>query len=146
MADESDKVKGLEWGADDYVTKPFKQLELLARVKALLRRQAPIHEGEPIVCGPLRFNPITFQFHNGSGEVNLTRTEGVIIQHLMRTPGQIATHSSLAEVIWGIDYPDAANSLKVYIRRLREKLEADPSQPQLILTKPGIGYFLAKQS
>jgi two-component system KDP operon response regulator KdpE len=146
MADESDKVKGLEWGADDYVTKPFKQLELLARVKALLRRQAPIHEGVPIVCGHLRFNPTTFQFHNGDGEVNLTRTEGVIIHHLMRTPGQVATHSSLAEVIWGTDYPDAANSLKVYIRRLREKLEADPSQPQLILTKPGIGYFLAKQS
>jgi two-component system KDP operon response regulator KdpE len=146
MADESDKVKGLDWGADDYVTKPFKQLELLARVKALLRRQAPIHEEGPIVCGHFRFNPTTFQFHNGNSEVNLTRTEGVIIQHLMRTPGQVATHSSLAEVIWGIDYPDAANSLKVYIRRLREKLETDPSQPQLILTKPGIGYFLAKQS
>ncbi len=146
MADESDKVRGLDLGADDYVTKPFKQLELLARVKALLRRQPlNIREG-PIVCGHLYFDPTTCQFRNGDKEANLTRTESLLIQHLMRNEGQLATHSSLAEVIWGIDYPDAAQSLKVYIRRLREKLETDPSQPELILTKPGLGYFLAKQS
>jgi len=145
MAEETDKVKGLEWGADDYVTKPFKQLELLARIKALLRRQSPRDEEEPIVCGQLTFNPSTYQMHNGTREINLTRTEGLIIQHLMRNVGHVVTHASLAEAVWGTDYPDAAQSLKVYIRRLREKLEADPSQPQMILTKAGIGYSLAKQ-
>lgn len=146
MAEETDKVKGLEWGADDYVTKPFKQLELLARIKALLRRQSPRDEEQPIVCGPLTFNPTTYQLQNGGKEINLTRTEGLIIQHLMRNVGHVVTHTSLAEAVWGTDYPDAAQSLKVYIRRLREKLEVDPSQPQMILTKAGIGYSLAKQS
>lgn len=143
MAEESDKVRGLEWGADDYVTKPFKQLELLARVRALLRRQAPLNEGQ-ITCGMLRYKPDTFQFFNGTIEINLTRTEGIIIKHLMKNYGQVVTHSSLAEAIWGTDYPDSAQSLKVYIRRVRQKLEQDPSTPRLILTKPGIGYYLAK--
>ena len=143
MADESDKVRGLEWGADDYVTKPFKQLELLARVRALLRRQAPSDEG-PIIRGKLCFKPKTFQFFIGANEINLTRTEGIIIKHLMKNCGQVVTHASLAEAIWGTDYPDSAQSLKVYIRRVREKLEDDPSQPHLILTKAGIGYYLVK--
>jgi len=145
MSDEADKVKGLEWGADDYVTKPFKQLELLARIKALLRRQVTRDSEQPIVCGRLNFNPTTFQLIFGNKEINTTRTEGLIIQYLMRNEGRIVTHSSLAEAVWGTDYPDAAQSLKVYIRRIREKLETDPGQPQLILTKSGIGYFLAKQ-
>jgi two-component system KDP operon response regulator KdpE len=144
MADETDKVKGLEWGADDYVTKPFKQLELLARIKALMRRVTPRNEDQPIVCGSLNYNPTTFQLTNNDKEINLTRTEGLIIQHLMRNIGHVVTHASLAEAVWGTDYPDAAQSLKVYIRRLREKLEEEPSQPQLILTKAGIGYSLAK--
>jgi two-component system, OmpR family, response regulator VicR len=145
MSDESDKVKGLEWGADDYVTKPFKQLELLARIKALLRRQTPRDEEQPIVCGALTFHPTTYQLYEGEKEINLTRTEGLIVQHLMRNVGHVVTHTSLAEAVWGTDYPDAAQSLKVYIRRLREKLEVNPSQPQKILTKAGIGYSLAKQ-
>jgi two-component system response regulator VicR len=143
MADESDKVRGLGWGTDDYVTKPFKQLELLARVRALLRRQSTSDEA-PIISGVLRFKPDTFQFFNGNNEIILTRTEGNIIKHLMKNYGQVVTHASLAEAIWGTDYPDAAQSLKVYIRRVREKLEDDPSQPRLILTKAGIGYYLAR--
>ncbi len=143
MAEEQDKVRGLEWGADDYVTKPFKQLELLARVKALLRRQ-PIAEDGPITCGPLKYDPGTYRFFNGNKEINLTRTEGIVIKQLMKNPGQVITHSSLAEAIWGIDYPDSSQSVKVYIRRLREKMEVDPGQPKLILTKPGIGYCLTK--
>ncbi|MBN1367742.1 MAG: response regulator transcription factor [Dehalococcoidales bacterium] len=143
MADESDKVRGLEWGADDYVTKPFKQLELLARVRALLRRLMPSDEG-PMVRGVLSYKPDTFQFFHGDNELNLTRTEGVIIRHLMKNYGQVVTHASMAEAIWGVDYPDSAQSLKVYIRRVREKLENDPGQPRLLLTKAGIGYYLAK--
>jgi two-component system, OmpR family, response regulator VicR len=143
-AEETDKVKGLEWGADDYVTKPFKQLELLARIKALLRRQNNRIGEQPVVYGKLTFNPSTYQLTSEETDINITRTEGLIINHLMRNAGHVVTHASLAEAVWGTDYPDSAQSLKVYIRRLREKLEDDPGDPRLILTKPGIGYFLAK--
>ena len=142
-ADEADIVKGLEWGADDYVVKPFRQLELLSRVKALTRRLGHLEEA-PLVCGQLHFNPPTGQLLYGEKEISLTPTEGRILHHLMRNAGQVLTHSGLAETVWGEDYPDAADSLKVYIRRLREKLEVDPSHPQLILTKSGIGYSLTK--
>lgn len=142
-SDEADIVKGLEWGADDYVVKPFRQLELLSRVKALTRRLSHLEES-PVVCGQLHFNPSTSQLLYGEKEISLTPTEGRILHHLMKNAGQVVTHSGLAETVWGEDYPDAADSLKVYIRRLREKLEADPGHPQLILTKTGIGYTLTK--
>jgi len=142
-AEEVDIVKGLEWGADDYVVKPFSQLELLARVKAQIRGQNRSRE-ESVVCGPLRFDPSTRQLLYDRREIALTRTEAHIVHHLMKNAGHIVTHSSLTEEVWGEDYPGAADSLKVHIRRLREKLEADPSQPQIILTKAGVGYFLKK--
>lgn len=142
-AEEADIVKGLEWGADDYVVKPFSQLELLARVKAQIRGQNRSRE-ESLVCGPLSFDPSTRQLLYDGKEIALTRTEAHILRHLMNNAGHVVTHSSLAEEVWGEDYPGATDSLKVHIRRLREKLETDPSQPQLILTKAGIGYFLKK--
>ncbi len=143
-AEEPDIVKGLEWGADDYIVKPFKQLELLARVKALMRRQAFDSDETPVICGYLRFDPATFQLFFKDKEINLTRTEGQILQHLMKNYGHVVQYSSLAETVWGEDYPGSSDSLKVYIRRLREKLEPEPSNPQLILTKAGVGYFLVK--
>jgi two-component system response regulator VicR len=143
-ADETDIVKGLEWGADDYVVKPFRQLELLSRIKALTRRQGPINAETPLVCGNLRLEPATRQLFLNEKEVNLTPTEGAIISHLMKNAGRVVTHSSLAESVWEDDYPDAANSLKVYIRRLREKLEADPAHPRIILTKTGVGYQMTR--
>ncbi len=142
-ADESDVVKGLEWGADDYILKPFRQLELLARVKALIRRQTPSEE-ETIVSGQLQLESTSGQLHCEGREIALTITESRILAHLMRNAGHVVTHSSLAEAVWGNDYPGAADSLKVHIRRLREKIEASPSQPKLILTKAGVGYFLAR--
>ncbi|HEX9975679.1 MAG TPA: response regulator transcription factor [Dehalococcoidales bacterium] len=142
-AEETDIVKGLEWGADDYIVKPFRQLELLARVKALIRRHTPSEE-EPLVVGPLRLEATTGQLFHDSQEIALTITESRLLSHLMRNAGHVVTHSSLAEAIWGNDYPGAADSLKVHIRRLREKIEADPSHPQFILTKAGVGYFLAR--
>jgi len=141
--DESDIVKGLEWGADDYMVKPFRQLELLSRIKALTRRINPSSGETPLVCGKLSFDPSTRQLFDGQREVELTRTEGYILHHLMKNVGRAVTYSALAEAIWGEDYPDATNALKVYILRLRQKLEANPSQPKLILTKAGIGYLLA---
>lgn len=142
--EESDIVKGLEWGADDYVVKPFRQLELLSRVKALTRRRVASDRESPIVCGLLSFNPSACQLTYGGKEISVTPTEGRILYHLMKNAGQVVTHSSLAETVWGLDYPGAADSLKVYIRRLREKIEVDSSQPQLILTKAGIGYMLTR--
>ncbi|TET12673.1 MAG: response regulator transcription factor [Dehalococcoidia bacterium] len=142
--EEADVVRGLEWGADDYVVKPFRQMELLARVKAVMRRKSPSGDDRPLVCGPLRFHPPTRQLLYGEREIRLTATEGHILHHLMRNADRVVTHSSLAEEVWGGDYPGAADSLKVHIRRLRQKLEADSSHPQLIRTKAGIGYFLAK--
>ena len=146
MADEAAIVKGLEYGADDYMVKPFRQLELLARVKNVMRRQGSLAEKPPLACGQLHFDPSARQLLYGEKEISLTATEGEILYHLMGKADHVVTHSSLAETVWGEDYPGAANSLKVHIRRLREKLEEDPSHPQLILTKPGIGYFLASPS
>jgi two-component system response regulator VicR len=144
-SDEDDIVKGLEFGADDYMVKPFRRLELLSRVQALLRRYASFQESEePIVCGPLALNPVSGQLTLRGRDIKLTNTERRILHHLMRNCGHVVTYSSLAEAVWGGDYPDAANSLKVYVRRLREKIEEDPGEPRLILTTSGIGYSLAK--
>jgi len=142
--DEGDMVKGLEWGADDYVVKPFRQTELLARLKVQLRKRTAPDEEAPIVCGSLRLDPSTFQMTRGGEEISLTIVEGRILEHLMRNAGHVVTHASLAEAVWGEDYPRAVDSLRVYIRYLRQKLEQDPSHPKLILTKAGVGYSLAK--
>jgi len=143
-SEEADIVRALESGADDYMVKPFRQLELLSRIRALTRRTGHPSEETPLIHGQLRFHPSTRQLFCGEREICLTRTESSILHHLMRNAGQVVTYSGLAESVWGEDYPDAVDSLRVYIRRLREKLEAEPSQPQLILTKPGIGYLLAR--
>jgi two-component system, OmpR family, response regulator VicR len=143
-SDEADMVRGLEWGADDYIVKPFRQLELLARLKAQLRRQVSPDEEAPIICGPLRLDPSTFELTYRGKQISLTLIEGRIMRYLMQNVGRVITHSRLGEVIWGEDYPGAIDSLRVYIRHLREKLETDPSDPKLILTKVGIGYLLAK--
>ena len=142
--EESDIVKGLEWGADDYMIKPFRQLELLSRIKALTRRRANADSEIPVNVGQLNFNPSTGQLFYRDKEISLTPTEGRILNHLMRNAGQVVTHSSLADAVWGEDYPGAVDSLKVYIRRLREKLEIEPQDPQLIVTKAGVGYLLIK--
>jgi DNA-binding response OmpR family regulator len=135
-AEEADVVKGLEWGADDYITKPFRQLELLARVKSMIRRHTPAEESI-LAFGHLHLEPDTAQLHMGAKENH-------ILGHLMKNAGRVVTHSNLAEAVWGDDYPGATDSLKVHIRRLREKIEEDPGKPRIILTKTGIGYFLAK--
>jgi two-component system KDP operon response regulator KdpE len=141
--DEDDIIRGLEWGADDYVIKPFRQLELLSRLKVQLRRQISPDQEAPVVCGPLRLDPSTFQLKYGAKEISLTLIEGRMMYHLMRNAGHVVIHSRLAEAVWGEDHPGATDSLRVYIRHLREKLEADPGNPKLILTKVGVGYILA---
>lgn len=144
--EETDVVKGLEWGADDYMVKPFRQLELLSRIKALTRRSTNITRETSITHGDLTFNPAVRQLFRGDTEILLTRTEGTILHQLIKNAGQVVTHAGLAEAVWGEDYPDAVDSLRVYIRRLREKIEITPDNPELILTKTGVGYMLARQS
>jgi len=143
-SEEADIVKGLEWGADDYMIKPFRQLELLSRIRALTRRGGSLDRETPLACGELRFDPSARQLFYGQREISLTRTEGTILHQLMRNAGQVVTYSALAEAIWGEDYPGGTDSIRVYIRRLREKIEADPEQPQIILTKTSLGYLLPK--
>jgi len=142
--EEADIVKGLEWGADDYMIKPFRQLELLARVKVQIRKQTSPGEETPLVWGALRFDPSTRQLQCGEREISITATESCILRRLMQNAGRVVTHSNLSEEVWGEDYPGATDSLKVHIRRLREKIETDSSHPRIILTKTGVGYFLAK--
>ncbi len=144
--EESDIVKGLEWGADDYMVKPFRQLELMSRVQALTRRTVPAVEDHPLRCGQLRFIPRTKQLYNGETEIKITPTEGSILECLMKNKGQVVTYSDLAEGVWGENFPDPVESLRVYVRRLRQKIEADPEQPRYILNHSGVGYSLATDS
>jgi two-component system KDP operon response regulator KdpE len=143
-ADEKDVFRALESGADDYMVKPFRPLELLARVRAQLRRHTT-HDGEAVLTwGNMRFDPSTHQLRYHGRETTVTAIEGRIVEQLMQSAGRIVTHSNLAEALWGDDYPGAVASLRVHIRNLRAKLEDDPRHPKLIVTKPGLGYLLAK--
>ena len=143
---ESDIVKGLEWGADEYIVKPFGQFELLARVRALLRRQHHSEIGEPIICGPLHFDSSSNQLICGSAKVHLTHTEVIIMHLLMKNVGHVTTYNELAEAIWGDIYPKAENTIRVYIRRLRAKIELEPQCKGLIHSQPGVGYILDASS
>ena len=142
--EEADITRGLNLGADDYMPKPFKKKELLARLQVQLRKQAITGEDASIICGSLRLEPSTFQLMHGSTEISLTTVEGHILKCLMRNWGHVVTHVRLAEEVWGEDYPGAVVSLRTHIRSLRGKLEPDPGHPKFILTKAGVGYSLAK--
>ena len=141
--EENDVVQGLAWGADDYMVKPFRQLELLARVKTLIKRQKLPEEDLSVSVGELRFGDSIHDVYKGEKLINLTATEGRVLYHLMKNPGRVVAYASLAETVWGEDYPGASDSLKVYIRRLRSKLEKDPAHPTLITNRAGVGYMLA---
>jgi len=142
--EEESIVRGLECGADDYVVKPCRQLELLARIKARVREREGHDGGEAVSFGELRFDPRTWRISHGKVETSVTAIEGLIIQELLTNGERVTTHARLTEVVWGADYPGSIDSLRVHIRRLREKIEEDPSQPKVILTKSGVGYFLAR--
>lgn len=140
--EESDIVKGLELGADDYITKPFRQMELISRVKAVMRRK-DLSSPKEMRQGDLQFDPDRLEVNCKGRRIALTRTEGSIFHQLMKNAGQVVPYDVLAEAVWGRDYEGATDALKVHVRRLREKLEGDPGEPQLILTRPGVGYLLA---
>lgn len=145
--DEMDKVRGLELGADDYITKPFGHLELMARIRAILRRSQislPTPERSRIIVGD-----VVLDIHRRTVEVQgrllrLTPTEFNLLQQLMRNAGKVMPHETLLARVWGPEYRREIDYLKVYIRRLREKLEQDPQNPEYILTEYGIGYWFRR--
>lgn len=144
MAEEADIVRGLEYGADDYVVKPFRQMEFLARVNSVIRRQGNTEYEDSIVCGVLHLDVTQGKVRYGEKMVNVTATEGQILYQLMKKAGHAVSAANLAKTVWGEGYSDNNNSLKVHIRRLRQKIEADPGNPELILTRAGEGYCLIK--
>ncbi len=140
--DETDVVKGLEWGANDYIVKPFRQMELLARIQAQIRKTSD--EGhEEIVYGSLHLYVNDCILYRNKRKINLTLTECRILSQLMLQRGNVIVHSKLCEVIWGEEFIGAEESLRVHIRRLRAKLEEDPTNPKVILIKSRVGYYLS---
>ena len=146
---EFDKVIGLEIGADDYVTKPFSNRELQARVKALLRRSEfaadPQLENEAdteIVIGDLHILPDAFLVQKGNKELDLTHREFALLYPIATHVGQVMTREHLLETVWGYDYFGDVRTVDVTVRRLREKIEDTPGRPEYILTRRGVGYYM----
>lgn len=138
---EADKVDALDHGADDYLTKPFGMPELLARLRAVMRRSRP--EDEPVVvAGSLRIDLARRVVTRDGAEVRLTPTEWDLLRVLAASPGKVLTHRQLLERAWGGYAADNSPQLRVYVNYLRRKLEADPTRPRLIVTEPGVGYRL----
>jgi two-component system KDP operon response regulator KdpE len=145
--DPLDKVKGLELGADDYITKPFNHLELLARVKAVLRRiemPMPLSRAPSFRAGDLEMDFTAQEARLRGTPLELTPTEYKLLYHLVRNAGRVLSHGTLLAKVWGREYVDEVDYVRVYIRRLREKLGDDPERPRYIRTERGMGYrFIA---
>ena len=140
--DEEDKVRALEAGADDYVTKPFRFRELVARMGAVLRRLDPQKSGEPGVlqAGSLKMDAERRLLWKGADEVHLSPKEFDLLAFLMKNQGAPLTHTRLLRAVWGPEYDGELEYLRSYVRMLRKKLEDDPAKPQYILTEPWVGY------
>lgn len=144
---EIDKVLGLELGADDYVTKPFSNRELIARVKANLRRQQQLPDDQvkttkDIEIGNLIIHPDAYSVTRNGDQIELTHREFELLHYLARHIGQVMTREHLLETVWGYDYFGDVRTVDVTVRRLREKIEEEPSNPAWIVTRRGVGYYL----
>lgn len=142
--DESDKVKGLELGADDYVTKPFSPRELASRIKAVLRRtemESPVDKSLIKVDDYLQIDLNRRQVFVDGEEVKLRPTEYRLLYHLVSNPGQTLTHEMILSKVWGYEYRDESQYVRLYITYLRQKIEPNPSKPKYILTNRGVGYY-----
>lgn len=142
--EDIDKILGLEYGADDYITKPFNIREVTARIKAILRRVNPEPKGDRekiIVSGDIRLD-YNFRRVLVKGQaVELTSKEFDLLELFLRNPGKVYTRENLLDIAWGFDYPGDVRTVDVHIRRLREKIEQNPAEPTYIKTKWGVGYY-----
>ena len=143
--DDMDKILGLEYGADDYVTKPFNILEVKARMKAILRRNSkgqtqPARTGI-ITAGDMKLDCDSRSLYISGREVNLTGKEFDLLELMVKNPGEVYSRGNLLKTVWGADYPGDARTVDVHVRRLREKIESNPSEPKYIHTRWGVGYY-----
>jgi two-component system, OmpR family, KDP operon response regulator KdpE len=144
VGDEEQKVRALEAGADDYVTKPFGPNELVARLRAALRRVTRGHSDEPVLrADGLELDQTAHRVQVDGEEVHLTPTEFDLLRTLMRNRGRLMTHRALLTEVWGAPYEHDTQVLRVHLANLRHKIEATPSSPSLIITDPGVGYRFA---
>jgi DNA-binding response OmpR family regulator len=142
--EDMDKIMGLEYGADDYLTKPFNILELKARIKAILRRVSHSGNEHPkasVKIGSLKMELSSRRVFIDEKEVNLTAKEFDMLELFASNPGKVYSRENLLNTIWGYDYPGDVRTVDVHVRRLREKIENNPSQPEFIQTKWGVGYY-----
>ena len=148
-SEDADKLVGFECGADDYITKPFNILELKARVRALLRRSGAAGQRQPgsgsLTVGHIRLDPNERSAWKDGKPVDLTAKEFDLMELLMRNPGRVYSRENLLNVVWGYEYIGDYRTVDVHIRRLREKLELDPANPEYIRTKWGVGYYLSNR-
>jgi DNA-binding response OmpR family regulator len=147
--EQSDKVGGLDAGADDYITKPFDATELLARVRAHLRRSSfgeQRHLEAPFALGDLHLDFAQRKVTVRGREVSLSPTEYRLLHHLATNAGRVLVQEELLRRVWGPEYADESEVLRVYVRRLRQKIEDNPSTPRYVLTRPGVGYTMPSPS
>jgi two-component system KDP operon response regulator KdpE len=145
VGEEKEKIAALDAGADDYVTKPFSGDELLARLRAALRRTAP--SGEPVLeIGDLRIDRVKRTVAVRGKPVSLTPTEWDLLRLLAENEGKLLTHPAILRAIWGPAYREESNYLHVYVSHLRRKIEPDPARPRYLLNQPGVGYRLVSPS
>jgi len=142
--DDMDKILGLEYGADDYITKPFNILEVKARIKAIMRRtvsKPQAGDSKMLENGDLRLDCDGRRVYIAGTEINLTAKEFDVLELLLLNPNKVYSRESLLNLIWGSDYPGDVRTVDVHIRRLREKVEVNPSEPKYVHTKWGVGYY-----
>lgn len=143
--DDMDKIMGLEYGADDYITKPFNILEVKARMKAILRRNSKKEEtpvkSNVIIAGDMKIDCDSRSLYIDNREINLTAKEFDLIELLANNPNRVYSRDTLLKTVWGADYPGDGRTVDVHVRRLREKIEDNPSEPKYVHTKWGVGYY-----
>ena len=143
--EDMDKILGLEYGADDYITKPFNILEVKARIKAIMRRARKEEKKEipdkTLVIGELKLDCEGRRVFIGGREINLTAKEFDVLELLAKNPNKVYSRENLLNLVWGYEYPGDVRTVDVHIRRLREKIETIPSDPKYVHTKWGIGYY-----
>lgn len=143
--DDMDKILGLEYGADDYITKPFNILEVKARIKAIIRRSSNSEKKQEntkvIVKGDLKLDLESRRVFIDSKEINLTAKEFDLLELLITNPNKVYGREKLLSIVWGYEYPGDVRTVDVHVRRLREKIETNPSEPKYVYTKWGLGYY-----